>query len=146
MNISQFLILQKLAPSFLLLIYFGCSGFISDQNIENAENKISYYPNGNIEYKSGYKNENLHGLTRYWDESGSLISEAIYSNGKLHGCWTSYYKDGSVKLKAHYYYGYKHGKEEYFYNNGQLKSLTEYNEGEVAFGTIRWTKTGDLIH
>ena len=74
-----------------------------------------------------------------------MISEAIYSNGELHGFWTSYFADGSVKSKVNYYYGHKHGKEEFFYNNGQLQSLTEYNEGEVIFETIRWTKVGDLI-
>ena len=53
--------------------------------------------------------------------------------------------DGSMKSKVNYYYGNKHGKEELFYDNGQLQSLTEYNEGEVIFETIRWTKAGDLI-
>ena len=84
MNPSQFLILQKLALSFLLLMHAGCSWFISEQTIENTELKISHYPNGGIEYESEYKNGNLHGVTKYWDESENLISEAIYSNGKLH--------------------------------------------------------------
>ena len=145
MNSSQFLTLQKLALSFLFLMFIGCSWFISEQAIENTELKISQYPNGSIEYESKYKNGNLHGVTKYWDESENLISEAIYLNGKLHGLWISYYANGSVKSKVNYYYGHKHGKEEFFYNNGQLQSLTEYNEGEVIFETIRWTKVGDLI-
>ena len=145
MNSSQFLTLQKLTLSFLFLMYAGCSWFISEQNTENTELKTSYYQSGNIEYESEYKNGNLHGITKYWDESENLISEAIYSNGKLHGLWVSYFSGGSVKSKVNYYYGYKHGKEEFFYNNGQLQSLTEYNEGEVIFEIIRWTKTGDLI-
>ena len=145
MNTSQFLTLQKLALSFLLLLHVGCSWFISEQNIENTELKMSYYQNGNIEYESEYKNGNLHGVTKYWDESENLISEATYSNGKLHGLWTSYFSGGSVKSKINYYYGQKHGNEELFYDNGQLQSLTEYKEGEVVFEKIRWTKIGDLI-
>jgi antitoxin component YwqK of YwqJK toxin-antitoxin module len=50
-----------------------------------------------------------------------------------------------MKSKVDYYYGQKHGKEELFYDNGQLQSLTEYDEGEIVFETIRWTKAGDLI-
>jgi antitoxin component YwqK of YwqJK toxin-antitoxin module len=126
-------------------MHIGCSWFSSQQTLGDIELIISYYPNGSIEYQSEYKNGTLHGVTKYWDESENLISEAIYSNGKLHGIWTSYFTDGSIKSKADYYYGHKHGKEEFYYNNGQLQSLTEYNEGEVIFGTIRWTKAGDLI-
>ena len=81
-------------------MYTGCSWFISEQDIENIEVKISHYPNGSLEYKSEYKNRNLHGITKYWDESENLISEAMYSNGKLHGLWISYYADGSVKSKV----------------------------------------------
>ena len=69
----------------------------------------------------------------------------MYSNGKLHGIWISYFADGSIKAKINYYYGHKHGKEEFYYNNGQLQSVTEYNEGEVIFETIRWTEAGDLL-
>ena len=145
MNTSQFLTLQKLALSFFLLLHVGCSWFISEKNIENTELKTSYYQNGNIEYESEYRNGNLHGVTKYWDESENLISEATYSNGKLHGLWTSYFSGGSVKSIVNYYYGQKHGNEEFFYDNGQLQSLKEYKEGEVVFETIRWTKTGDLI-
>ena len=145
MNTSQFLTLQKLALSFLMLMHVGCSWFISEKNIENTELKTSYYQNGNIEYESEYRNGNLHGVTKYWDESENLISEATYSNGKLHGLWTSYFSGGRVKSIVNYYYGQKHGNEEVFYDNGQLQSLKEYKEGQVVFETIRWTKTGDLI-
>ena len=102
MNTSQFLTLQKLALSFLMLMHVGCSWFISEKNIENTELKTSYYQNGNIEYESEYKNGNLHGVTKYWDESENLISEATYSNGKLHGLWTSFFSGGSVKSIVNY--------------------------------------------
>ncbi|MBC8311712.1 MAG: hypothetical protein H8E72_05360 [Candidatus Marinimicrobia bacterium] len=129
----------------MLLMYVGCSRFISHQTVDNTEVKVSYYSHGGLEYESEYKNGNLHGVTKYWDESENLISEASYSNGKIHGLSTSYFSDGSMKSKVNYYYGQKHGKEELFYDNGQLQSLTEYDEGEVIFETLRWTKAGDLI-
>ena len=67
--------------------------------VKDIEEKISYHSNGNLEYKSIYKNNNLHGVTKYWDESGNLISEATYSNGELHGLWISYYNGGNIKSK-----------------------------------------------
>ncbi|MBT5078694.1 MAG: hypothetical protein HOM61_07285 [Candidatus Marinimicrobia bacterium] len=137
--------MKRLTFSFLLLMHVGCSLFIPQQAVDNTETKTSYYSDGGVEYESQYKNGILHGVTKYWDESGNLISEAIYLNGKLHGLWTSYFAGDWVKSKVNYYYGQKHGKEESFYDNGQLQSLTEYDEGKVIFETIRWTKAGDLI-
>ena len=145
MNTSHFLIFQKLVPCMLLLLHIGCAGFISDQKIQNREIKTTYYQNGNIEYKSEFKNGDLDGITKYWDKSENLISEATYSNGKLHGLLLSYFSDGTVKSRVNYYYGQKHGNEEFFYDNGQLQSLTEYEEGEVIFEIMRWKKTGELI-
>jgi len=145
MYFSQFLTLQKLTLSLLLFINVGCSFFIPKQNFDNTELKSSHYSDGKIEYESEYKNGHLHGTTKYWDETGVLISDATYANGTLHGMWISYFNLGIVKSKVNYYYGQKHGNEEIFYNNGQLQSLTEYNEGEIIFETIRWTKAGDLI-
>ena len=126
-------------------MYVGCSLFIPQQKFDNTERNFSYYLDGSIEYESEYKNGILHGVTKYWDESGNLISEAIYSNGKLHGLWLSYFSGNIVKSKVGYSYGQKHGKEEFFYDNGQLQSLTEYDAGELIFETIRWTKAGELI-
>jgi antitoxin component YwqK of YwqJK toxin-antitoxin module len=145
MNSYGFLIFKKLIYISLLQMYVGCSLFIPQQKFDNTERNFSYYLDGSIEYESEYKNGILHGVTKYWDESGSLISEAIYSNGKLHGLWLSYFSGDIVKSKVGYRYGQKHGKEEIFYDNGQLQSLTEYDEGEIVFETIRWTKAGELI-
>jgi antitoxin component YwqK of YwqJK toxin-antitoxin module len=142
---EKFLTLQKISLNFLLIIHFGCSAFISEQNINDTALKTSYYPNGSIEYESEYKNGILHGVSKYWDNSGNLISEAKYSNGKLHGLWISYFSNGRIHSKVNYYYGKKDGDEKSFYDNGQLKSLTSYKEGEVVFEKIRWTKAGNLI-
>ena len=95
-------------------MHIGCSWFISEQSIANTELKISYYPSGSIEYESEYKNGNIHGVTKYWDESENLISEAIYSNGKLHGIWTSYFVDGNVKSKVNYTMVINMGKKNFF--------------------------------
>ena len=141
----EFLIFKKLIYICLLLLYVGCSLFIPQQSFDNTKRNFSYYSDGSIEYESEYKNGILHGVTKYWDESGNLISESIYSNGKLHGLWLSYFSGNIVKSKVGYRYGQKHGKEEFFYDNGQLQSRTEYDAGEIVFETIRWTKAGELI-
>ena len=145
MNTKKFLILQKLSLNFVLLITVGCSIFISDQNVKETTLKKSFYQNGSIEYESEHKNGSLHGDSKYWDDSGNLISKATYSNGKLHGLWVSYFSDGNIKSKVNYYYGQKDGDEKSFYDNGQIQSLTSYKEGKVVFEKIRWTKTGNLI-
>ena len=145
MKSTKLFILKIILMFYVVIINYGCSFTFSDKVVNGSNYKISYYTNGNMEYKSEYKNGKLNGVTKYWDENKNLISEAIYSNGKLHGLWVSYFENGKIKSKVNYYYGSKDGKEEVFYSTGQRKSITKYNEGKIVSKTMRWTMNGDLI-
>lgn len=139
MNLLKFLILS------LFLTQFGCFSIMQNKTDNISEYKYSYYPSGNLEYKSEYQNGRLNGITRYWDQQENLISMATYSNGKLHGESISYFLNGNIKYQINYYYGEKDGEEKFYYNNGKLKSITKYEQDKIISGTIRWTKTGKLI-
>jgi len=42
-----------------------------------------YFPNGQINSKSYWKNSKCHGLSQIWDDSGNLVSSKEFFQGKL---------------------------------------------------------------
>jgi antitoxin component YwqK of YwqJK toxin-antitoxin module len=81
--------------------------------------KIEYYPNGNVKNKSSF------------DENGNGIEE-----------W--FWEKGNIQLRTPYNEGEKDGPEEYFYKNGNIKRRTPYKEGELDGIEIHWNEYGEI--
>ena len=47
--------------------------------------EVGYHKNGNKRCEIPRLNGNIHGLARWWDESGKLFIESNCLNGQLHG-------------------------------------------------------------
>ena len=62
----------------------------------------SYYINGKKEHEATYKNNEIDGESKYWNENGNLIREENYSNGKLNGIIKSYYPNGNLHYEEIY--------------------------------------------
>jgi S1-C subfamily serine protease/antitoxin component YwqK of YwqJK toxin-antitoxin module len=61
-----------------------------------------YYPNGNIEQKRYYYNNNVNGENTFYYENGQKEKEVSYFHGRLHGDYKLWYKTGKIKLYATY--------------------------------------------
>ena len=42
-----------------------------------------------------YEDDELHGMSKYYDNKGQLIVEGAYKRGRKHGIW-KYYTDGKL--------------------------------------------------
>ena len=60
--------------------------------------EVDYYKNGNKRCEIPLLKGKLHGLARWWDESGKLYEESNWLNGQLHGVRRLWWYDGSIFL------------------------------------------------
>jgi len=60
------------------------------------------FPGGSRHQEFCFKNGLHHGVTREWDESGTLIVETNFSAGKRHGKNTYWHPDGSLAKEQIY--------------------------------------------
>jgi len=88
--------------------------------MNNLNEKIEYYPNGNVKNKSSF------------DENGNGIVECFYENGNIYR--RTPHKEGN-----------EDGIEEYFYPNGNISMRTPYKEGKEHGIEIMWNKDGEII-
>jgi antitoxin component YwqK of YwqJK toxin-antitoxin module len=99
------------------------------------DNKViqerSYNNKKKIFRLNNYKNEEKHGIQKYWYDTGILYSEVYYENGKNHGTEKLWYINGNLKQETNYMNGKKNGfftfqnfsgdiEHKYFYKNDIL--------------------------
>jgi len=81
-NTSKFIGTRK-------IIYFNVngdtktSGFIDESNQEKEGNWFEYYLNGKKKSMGFYLDNQKHGVWKYWDEKGKLITKEKYKRGVL---------------------------------------------------------------
>ena len=89
-------------PLFTVLALF-CIGSATAYISSTIENQ-TFHPNGNI--KSEVVEINGVKTTKYYDESGTLISQGELKNGVEQGMWKYFDKDGKVIFIKHYVNGH----------------------------------------
>ena len=63
---------------------------------------VSYYDNGQLEYKGNFKNGKREGAWVYYYDNGQLSSKGNVKNGKEEGLWVSYWGDGAQMYRNYY--------------------------------------------
>ena len=132
---------------------------------------ISYYDNGNIEFKTSYTDDNLNGLYEYYNEKGALIQKKYFKAGELDGLYESYfatgknypeyqipYSNGKITGEVIQYFasgdtlstinflnGNREGEEKTYFAHGPLSSLKTYKEGQLN-GPIKSFHPNGQIH
>ena len=115
------------------------SGYKLEGDIKDglAEGKvILYYPNGQINSESEYKNGKCLSSEKTYYENGKLQSEKDCQNGEYTGFLRNYYEngqndlaeglsklydeDGKLRAESEYKNGKKNGVSKIYYDNGQL--------------------------
>jgi antitoxin component YwqK of YwqJK toxin-antitoxin module len=86
------------------------------------------------------------GISKVWNEKGTLVATVPYEKGQLTGASISYYPSGAIDREIPYAQDRIDGEEKAFWENGQLKSKTMFREGTRngvslgfwADGTLSW--------
>ena len=90
---------------------------------------ISYYDNGQLNWKVNYKNGLKEGKWVSYYENGKLWSEGEYDKfGEMTGEWVSYYDNGQLKQGGKYENGYMSGKQVFYNKDGTIdvESMENY--------------------
>ena len=115
-----------------------------------------------------FKNNELDGIQKYYDEKGNLIEEKSFKNGKvdgtrtayysnslisvienykddvLNGIGTSYYVNGGKQCEVNFINGEREGKLTCIYPNGSKKTEGNYVKGKLNGPYISYNEVGDL--
>ena len=101
-----------------LILFISCTKSIDynkeESNIEVRE-EITYYKgtpftgeifenyeNGQLKYKSNFKDGELDGLDESYYENGKLYIKSNIKDGKEDGLYEEYYENGQLKYKRNY--------------------------------------------
>lgn len=91
---------------------------------------ITYYKNGNIQYKKNYYKGDLSGKYIKNFSWGEKELEMYYKEGKAHGEFISYHDNGEVYANGYYSNDDKVGEWKYYFPNGKLKKTVYYINGK----------------
>lgn len=93
---------------------------------------------------SNYKNGVKHGTSKWFYDSGELLSDFEYVNGVLVGKSNAYYQNGKVKTIATYQNNKLHDVYQSFHKNGELEAEGKYIEGEKDGKWVYYDKEGKV--
>jgi len=82
---------------------------------------IKYHSNGNV-YNKGQKNSKgqREGLWEWFYPNGNIECRTPYKEGKKDGIWEWFHKNGNISCRTPYKEDKKDGIEEWFYENGNV--------------------------
>ncbi|WP_299110629.1 energy transducer TonB [uncultured Winogradskyella sp.] len=138
-NISSFTNGKKNIPE----ISFFDNGTVKRKTEREGDIYIvrAYYESGKLFYERAY----MSGYYKQYTEEGKLKIEANYKDFQLYGKWKSYNEDENLDWSISYENGYRNGVYQNYYNNGQLKVqgviLNDRKNGEEK----RYDESGNLV-
>ena len=139
-------------------ICFYNDGLPSQKNKYRNGEDISYYENGQLEFKGNFTNNKRNGEHVDYYKNGQILSKINYIDDVEDGEYISYYENGQVESKREYIKGLENGEHISYYQNGQLmivevfangnrKSVTRYSGSSLLLDEIgRFGKLLSKIH
>lgn len=119
--------------------------FIVNGNMQELENDIEYYSNGQIRTKVPYEFGKANGKWTNYYRNGKLKTEGSSYDGKHHGAYTQYYENGNPMMKGEFKNGKMDGKWTYYWENGKLKMETFFKD-DMEIGPLqRYDENGEPI-
>lgn len=90
----------------------------------------SYYPDGSLEMKQGFKDEQPEGPFQKFDPNGQIVEEGEYKNGLLEGPLRFFDPNGKLMTEAEFKNGLLEGPLRFFDPNGKLMTEAEFKNGK----------------
>ncbi len=138
-NISSFTKGKKDIPE----ISFFDNGIVSRKIEKQGDIYVvrGYYESGNLFYEQAYKS----GYYKQFTEEGKLKIEANYKDFQLYGKWKLYDENENLEWSISYENGYRNSIYQNYHNNGEIKVqgviLNDKKNGEEK----RYDNNGNLI-
>ena len=88
-------------PSEKLVERGGITYLINSQTPFSGRS-VSYYENGQLEFKINYKDGKENGLWEEYHENGQLRERGNFKDGKRDGLWEGYHENGRLEFKRKY--------------------------------------------
>ena len=117
--------------------------FVLAPALLSAEVKTDSWPNGKVKWERNYTDGELDGVSKQYDEAGTLQVEEHYKNGKRNGIHRSYYSDGTLRVEGNYKDGLKDGEETTHLRWENKKTVNTYQNGK-AIHARRYDEKGRL--
>jgi antitoxin component YwqK of YwqJK toxin-antitoxin module len=120
------------------------------EEISNVEVKTEYHPNGTPKLTATYKNGQLEGVAREYDETGKIVKGIVFEEGKpvasgivddrglFQDGWKEFYPSGKVRAEGRYRNGKRSGKWQFYYPDGQLEQIGIFNNKGEYNGDWVW--------
>ncbi|MFY0687491.1 MAG: hypothetical protein JXQ90_10015 [Cyclobacteriaceae bacterium] len=114
---------------------------IEDEIVDDGVSK--YYDDlGTLRLEVPMKEGSRHGVSKSYDELGQLKSEMTYVMGTREGVAKKYYKSGKLYASSFYQADKLNGKRNRYYSNGQMMSTITYFDGVPQSDLIEYTRSG----
>lgn len=78
-----------------------------------------------------YKNAQVEGIVKWYDENKKLVRETIFEKGKKEGI-QKIYKNGKLKAEMPYRNGQLHGDMKFYTKNGKLLALLKVQNNKIV--------------
>ncbi|KAA5822398.1 toxin-antitoxin system YwqK family antitoxin [Algibacter amylolyticus] len=109
---------QKNSDQLLIIENYNDNGALIDE-------RLVYYPNGQIAEKQNYVNGKLDGESLWLSEKNVVLKSYVYENGELHGDAKFYNPKGELLSEGRYKRDKKDGVWKY-YENGKLTNEKDF--------------------
>jgi antitoxin component YwqK of YwqJK toxin-antitoxin module len=106
---------------------------------------LQWHRNGVKASETEFRNGELVGRFRRWDESGRLQVEGQHDpNGQMHGTWRRWWDNGQLRLEWNMDHGRHQGVVRAWHQDGQQKMAGERSEGRRHGQWTYWTPDGGI--
>jgi antitoxin component YwqK of YwqJK toxin-antitoxin module len=111
--------------------------------LKNGEARY-YYPNGKIEVRMQYADDQLNGLYEEFDVNGKKTEITTFADGLKNGSQKTFYENGQVQMQANFENDKLHGAYAEFYPNGQPRVSGQYKLG-LFDGTWNYYESNGIL-
>jgi antitoxin component YwqK of YwqJK toxin-antitoxin module len=101
-----------------------------------------FFENGALQSECYYRDNQLHGPSRFFSEEGILLAETWFWLGRRQGIARMFYQSGAPYAILRFRNDRKIQKQEYFYENSQLKTIEEYLDGRLHGESVLYWPNG----
>lgn len=103
------------------------------------------YENGQLKFKSIFKDGRVNGLCEDYYENGQLHKKENYKDGMLNGLSETYYENGQPRRKSEWKKDELDKTYEEYFENGQLEFESIFKDGtNILIETKQYFKSGQL--
>ncbi|NJC25460.1 toxin-antitoxin system YwqK family antitoxin [Neolewinella antarctica] len=101
-----------------------------------------YFPDGELMAEANYRDGELQGQRKLYDEAGNPVVLENYDQGILSGAYTSYVGDGKPSLRGTYVDGAMNGIWTGYYPDGKIREVVNFNDNHENGPFREWYPDG----